>query len=124
MVIAVSFANRAVGSLVGSYDSSYAYPDTQYIEINGTRGRAVIRDTVKELILSTAGEETHRVWRPGYFNDAGRTFIYTFDRHVEDVLTALRAGAEPPIHARAGRRALELAEAAVRSFEDGVRVQT
>ena len=124
MVIAVSFANRAVGSLVGSYDSSYAYPDTQYIEINGTLGRAVIRDTVQELILSTAGEETHRVWRPGYFNDAGRTFIYTFDRHVEDVLTALRAGAEPPIHARAGRRALELAEAAVRSFGDGVRVQT
>jgi predicted dehydrogenase len=124
MAIAVSFAGRAVGSLVGSYDSSYAYPDTQYIEINGTRGRAVIRDTVQELILSTAGEETHRVWRPGYFNDSGRTFIYTFDRHVEDVLTALRAGAEPPIHARAGRRAVELAEAAVRSFEDGVRVQT
>ena len=54
----------------------------------------------------------------------GRTFIYTFDRHVEDVLAALRAGAAPPIHARAGRRALELAEAAIRSFDDGVRVQT
>ncbi|MGA2758419.1 MAG: Gfo/Idh/MocA family oxidoreductase, partial [Solirubrobacteraceae bacterium] len=64
VVIAVAFASRALGSLVGSYDSSYAYPDTQYIEINGTRGRAVIRDTVQELTLSTAGEETHRVWRP------------------------------------------------------------
>ena len=123
MAIAVSFANHAVGSLVGTYDSSYAYPDTQYIEINGTRGHAIIRDTVQELILSTAGDETHRVWRPGYFNDDARTFIYTFDRHVEDVLTALRAGADPPIHARAGRRAVELAEASVRSFEDGVRVK-
>lgn len=124
VVIAVAFASRALGSLVGSYDSSYAYPDTQYIEINGTRGRAVIRDTVQELVLSTAGEETHRVWRPGYFNDLGRTFTNTFDRHVEDILAALRAGEEPPIHARAGRRAVELATASVRSFEDGVRVMT
>jgi len=124
VVIAVAFASRALGSLVGSYDSSYAYPDTQYIEINGTRGRAVIRDTVAELTLSTAGEETHRVWRPGYFNDLGRTFTNTFDRHVEDILTALRAGEQPPIHARCGRRALELAAASVRSFENGVRVMS
>jgi predicted dehydrogenase len=124
MVIAVAFANGAVGSLVGTYDSSYAYPDTQYIEVNGTRGRALVKDTVQELILSTAGEETHRVWRPGYFNDEGRTFTHTFDRHVEDVLTALRAGGEPPIHARSGQRAVELAEASVRSFSDGVRVRT
>jgi len=124
VVIAVAFASRALGSLVGSYDSSYAYPDTQYIEINGTRGRAVIRDTVQELTLATAGEETHRVWRPGYFNDLGRTFTNTFDRHVEDILTALRAGEEPPIHARCGRRAVELAAASVRSFDDGARVMT
>ncbi|HEY2320403.1 MAG TPA: Gfo/Idh/MocA family oxidoreductase [Solirubrobacteraceae bacterium] len=123
VVIAVAFAGGGVGSLVGTYDSSYAYPDTQYIEVNGTRGRALVKDTVQELVLSTAGEETHRVWRPGYFNDLGRTFTHTFDRHVEDVLTALRAGSEPPIHARAGRRAVELAEASVRSFEDGIRVQ-
>ena len=124
VVIAVQFASRALGSLVGTYDSSYAYPDTQYIEINGTRGRAVIRATVQELMLSTAGEETHRVWRPGYFNDLGRTFTNTFDRHVEDILTALRAGEEPPIHARSGRRAVELAAASVRSFADGARVMT
>lgn len=124
MVIAVRFANRAVGSLVGTYDSSYAYPDAQYIEINGTLGRALIRDTVQELTLSRVGSETHEVWRPGYFNDLDRTFAHTFDRHVDDVLAALRAGREPPIHARAGRRSVELATAAVRSFEQGVRVAT
>ena len=75
-------------------------------------------------MLSTAGEETHRVWRPGYFNALGRTFTNTFARHVEDILTALRAGEEPPIHARSGRRAVELAAASVRSFDDGVRVMT
>jgi predicted dehydrogenase len=124
MAIAVAFANHAVGSLLGSYDTSYAYPDSQYIEVNGTRGRALIRDTVQELILSRAGEETHRVWRPGYFNDAGRTFTNTFDRHADEILHALRTDAQPPVHARAGQRAVQLAAASVRSFEEGVRVAT
>ena len=101
-------------------------------------------------MLSTAGEETHRVWRPGYFNDLGRTFTNTFDRHVEDILTALRVtptlqesgeGRTAPCGtsgrgrprsnrrsrvpgARSGRRAVELAAASVRSFDDGVRVMT
>jgi predicted dehydrogenase len=41
---------------------------------------------------------------------------------VDAVLAALRAGAEPPVHARAGRRALELAHAAIRSHETGTRI--
>jgi predicted dehydrogenase len=41
LVLALHFANGAVGSLVGSYDSSYAYPDTAMPGRNGPR-RAVI----------------------------------------------------------------------------------
>jgi predicted dehydrogenase len=122
LAVALEFVNGAVGSLVGSYDSSYTYPDTQLIEVNGTRGRALIEDTVRRLTLSTAGDETHRVWEAGYFNDEARTFEYTFDRHVDAVLEAFRAGEQPPVHARAGRRALELAMGIVRSYEEGVRV--
>ncbi len=123
LAVALEFASGAVGSLVGSYDSSYAYPDTQYIEINGTEGRALIQDTVKRLTLQKVGDEARQVWEPGYFNDEARTFVYTFDRHVEAILTAFRAGEEPPIHARAGLRALRLADAIIESFEKGVRVQ-
>jgi hypothetical protein len=36
LVVALHFANGAVGSLVGSYDSSYAYPATHHLEVNGT----------------------------------------------------------------------------------------
>lgn len=122
LAVALELGAGAVGSLVGSYDSSYAYPGTQYIEINGTAGRALIEDTVQRLTLSRVGDETHRVWQAGYFNDEARTFAYTFDRHVDAVLAALRAGAEPPIHARAGRRALAVATAIIDSFERGVRV--
>jgi predicted dehydrogenase len=108
--------------MAGSYDSSYAYPLTHYVEVNGTAGRLFIEDTVKRLTLSRTGDETREVWEAGYFNDADREFHQTFDRHVDALLPALRAGAEPPIHARAGRRALELAMGIIASFEQGSRV--
>lgn len=122
IALALEFENRAVGTMLGSYDSSYAYPDSQLIEINGTEGRVVIRDTVRELSLQRVGEETATVWRAGYFNDEARNFHGTFDRHVDAVLAALRAGAEPPVHAAAGRRALLLAQAAISSHASGQRV--
>ncbi len=124
IAIALEFANGAVGTMLGSYDSSYAYPDAQRIEINGTAGRAVINDTVRELSIQRSGDETASVWRAGYFNDEARNFHGTFDRHVDAIVAALRSGEEPPIHARAGRRALALARAAIESFETGRRVPT
>lgn len=124
LAVAVSFANGAVGTLLGSYDSSYAYPDAHRLEINGTLGRAVVEDTVRRLTLSRSGDEASTVWQAGYFNDEARGFLLTFDRHVEALLAALRAGDDPPVHARAGRRALELAHAIIRSAESGTRVVT
>jgi predicted dehydrogenase len=122
VALALEFHNRAVGTMLGSYDSSYAYPDSQLVEINGTEGRLVIHDTVRELSIQRVGDETAQVWRAGYFNDEARDFHGTFDRHVEAVLAALRAGEQPPVHASAGRRALELAQAAISSHETGRRV--
>jgi predicted dehydrogenase len=124
VAIALRFASGAVGTMLGTYDSSYAYPDTQRIEIDGVAGRAVIHDTVRSVSIQKVGDETARVWSAGYFNDEARNFHGTFDRHVEAILTALRAGQQPPVHARAGRRALELAHAAIQSFESGKRVST
>jgi predicted dehydrogenase len=121
LALALEFENRAVGTMLGSYDSSYAYPDSQLVEINGTEGRVVIHDTVRELSIHRAGDDTARVWRAGYFDDEARDFHGTFDRHVERILDAFRAGAEPPVHARAGRRALLLADTAIRSHETGMR---
>jgi predicted dehydrogenase len=122
VALALEFENGAVGTMLGSYDSSYAYPDSQLIEVNGTTGRAVIRDTVREVEISRAGDEVTSRWRAGYFDDEARWFAGTFDRHVDDVIRAVRAGGPPPIHARAGRRALEVAQIAIRSHELGQRV--
>ncbi len=124
LAVALHFAGGAVGSLVGSYDSSYAYPATHYVELNGTAGRLQIEDTVRRFTVQAAGDETARVWQAGYFNDHDRGFHHTFDRHLDHLLDALRHGHEPPIHARAGRRALALAHAIIRSFETGTRIST
>jgi myo-inositol 2-dehydrogenase / D-chiro-inositol 1-dehydrogenase len=123
IAVALKFANGAVGNLTGSYDSSYAYPDTHSVEVNGTDGRLLIEDTVKRFTLSRAGDETRQVWEAGYFNDTDRDFHATFDKHVDALLQALRVGDPPPVPATAGRRALELAQAIITSFESGRRVE-
>jgi predicted dehydrogenase len=117
--VSLGFDGGAVGSMLGSYDSSYAYPDTQRIEVNGTAGRLIVRDTVRELVVQTAGDPVERRWRAGYFDDEARDFHATFDRHVDRVLDAFRASDAPPVHARAGRRALQLAHAVIESHETG-----
>lgn len=122
LVLALRFASGAVGSLVGSYDSSYAYPGTHLLEVNGTAGRATIEDTVRRYTFQARGEETGEVWQAGYFNDHDRDFHHTFDAHIEALLAAFKAGQPPPIHARAGRRALLLARAAIEAFEAGCRI--
>jgi len=124
LAVALEFASGAVGTMLGSYDSSYAYPGAHHLEVNGTLGRALVEDTVARLTISRAGDEVHEVWQAGYFNDVGRDFHATFDRHVDAVLDALGAGGPPPVHARAGQRAVDLAAAIIHAFESGARVTT
>jgi predicted dehydrogenase len=123
VALALAFEGGPVGTMLGSYDSSYAYPDSQLIEVNGTEGRLVIHDTVRRLSIHRVGDETASVWQAGYFRDDARDFHGTFDRHVDALLDAFRAGDAPPIPAQAGRRALQLADAAIRSHDTGHRVE-
>ena len=123
LALALHFESGAVGTLLGSYDTSYAYPETHRVEISGTGGRVLIEDTVRRFTYSAAGSETAEVWQAGYFNDRDRSFYLTFDAHMDAVLAALKAGDPPPVHARAGRRALAIAQAAIQSYRSGGRVR-
>lgn len=122
LAVALHFAGGAVGTLLGSYDSSYAYPGTHRLELNGTAGRLLVEDTVRRYVFTETGSETSSVWEAGYFNDDDRRFHALFERHLDDLVPAFLAGREPPVHARAGRRALLLARAVIRSYESGSRV--
>lgn len=124
MAVSMTLLGGGVASLVGSYDSSYAYPGTHYLELNGAKGRIVIEDTVASYSYSRAGDEMRAVWSAGYFNDAGRSFHAMFERYLDDMVPAFREGRPPPVHARAGRRALELALACMESHSTGHRITT
>ncbi|MBT5875480.1 MAG: Gfo/Idh/MocA family oxidoreductase [Candidatus Latescibacteria bacterium] len=119
MVIALQFESGAVGALIGSYDTSYAYPRTHWLEINGGKGQVTVEDTVRCFTFQEAGNETAEVWRAGYFNDSDRQFQLTFDSYFEDMIQAFRSGGPPPVQAKAGRRALALALASIRSYQEG-----
>jgi myo-inositol 2-dehydrogenase/D-chiro-inositol 1-dehydrogenase len=122
MSLALRFECGAVGSLIGTYDSSYAYPDTQRVELDGTAGRVVMQDTVKRYSYHPIGSELGEVWEAGYFNDVDREFHRTLDKHMNVLLTAFKAGDPPPIHAEAGLRVLKIADAAIRSWTTGTRI--
>lgn len=122
LAIALHFAAGAVGTLLGSYETSYAYPQTHAVEVSGARGRLLIEDTVRRYTYSPHDSETAQVWQAGYFNDVDRSFRLTFDKHVDALLANFKAGRPPPVHARAGRRALLLATACIESFTTGRRV--
>lgn len=123
LAVALHFASGAVGSLVGSYDSSYAYPATHSLEVNGDAGRVLVTDTVKRWEFSRAGDATRQVWESGYFDDRSRDFEYTFDRYLDAMVPALAAGSPAPVPMAAGLRALVLARAIIESFRDGRRVR-
>ena len=46
------------------------------------------------------------MWTAGYFNDPDRAFHAMFERYLDEMVPAFRSGAAPPVHARAGARAL------------------
>jgi predicted dehydrogenase len=123
LAIALHFKNGAVGSMTGSYDTSYAYPNTHSVEISGTQGRLLIEDTIRKYTLSFHNNETAQVWQAGYFNDRDRSFYQTFDRHFDHLLKSFRAKEAPPVPASAGRRALLLAMACIASFKTAQRVE-
>ena len=51
-VVSMKFKNNSIGSLLGSYDTSYAYPNSHYVEINGSKGRILIEDQVKKYTFN------------------------------------------------------------------------
>jgi predicted dehydrogenase len=122
VALALRFRGGAVGTLLGSYDSSYVNRNTHVVEVGGTKGRVLIEDTTQRYTFNAAGNETAEVWQAGYFNDRDRSFYQTFDLHMDAVMDAFKRGGPPPIHARAGRRALRLGLAAIESFRSGARV--
>jgi predicted dehydrogenase len=122
VVLSLGLGDGSVAAAIGSYDSSFEYPLAHYFELNGTLGRILIQDTTRKFTFTPKGSETSETWEAGLFNDQARSFSRMMDLHVDALLTAFRDGRPPPVHARCGWRALQIAEAATLSHRQGRRV--
>jgi myo-inositol 2-dehydrogenase/D-chiro-inositol 1-dehydrogenase len=122
--LALRFANGGVGSFVGTFDASEYYEQSQFIEINGKRGRLLMEDSVRKYTFQSVDSRVAEVWNPGYFQDDERRFDKNLDRHLDRLIPNLVRGEAPPVPAERGLRALELAWKAVESFRTGRRVDT
>jgi myo-inositol 2-dehydrogenase/D-chiro-inositol 1-dehydrogenase len=115
--VTARFDNGAVGSLLGSWDSSYRHPAAQMLEVSGTEGRLQVENVVDaaRLFRHEAGE--YSVWKPPLFDTDRRDFWHTIDAHLHAFVDALLRDRPPPVGGHDGLRALEVTFAAIRSFE-------
>jgi predicted dehydrogenase len=121
--VAVRFASSAVGSLLGSWDSSYEHPGSQRFEYCAVGGRVEVDDVVDAVRLYRNEDDTYREWRPGIFDARRRDFWRTIDAHVHAFVDAILDDRPAPVGATAGVKALELCVACARSFESRRAVQ-
>ena len=120
--LALKFTSGAVGTFLATMDANSSNRLCQLIEIGGTNGRILIEDNVRRYSFQRTDSDTEEVWQAGFFDDDGRSFNRSLDRYLDDMLTAFRDGKKPPVPATEGLRALEIAYAAVESFETGKRI--
>jgi predicted dehydrogenase len=115
--VTVKFTSGAVGSLLGSWDSSYSHPGSQLLEVSGTEGRVVVDNVVDSVRLFRHDSDTYQEWRPGIFDAPSHDFWRTIDAHVHAFVDAVAQGRPPPVSGADGLRALELTFEAIRSSE-------
>jgi myo-inositol 2-dehydrogenase/D-chiro-inositol 1-dehydrogenase len=113
--VSVRFASGSVGSLLGSWDSSYDHPAAQVFEYCGTRGRVVVENVIDAVRFFRHDDPVYGEWRPGLFDGERRDFWRTIDAHLAAFVDAVADGRPPPVSGRDGLRALELTLAAGRS---------
>jgi myo-inositol 2-dehydrogenase / D-chiro-inositol 1-dehydrogenase len=119
--ISLRFANGAVGTLLGSWDSSYSHPRSVVFELSGTEGRVEVENIVDSVRMFRTDQPGSIEWHPGLF-DRRRDFWRTIDAHIGAFVDAVRDDREPPVSAADGIMALEATFAAIRSFEEGAPV--
>lgn len=121
--VTVRFDGGAVGTLLGSWDSSYAHPAAEVLEASGTEGRLIVDNVVDSVRLFRHDDPAYTEWRAELFDAERRDFWRTIDTHIDAFVTAVEAGRDPPVTGRDGVMALEATYAAITSFEQGAVVQ-
>jgi predicted dehydrogenase len=119
--ISLRFTSGAVGTVLGSWDSSYSHPRSVVFEVSGTEGRVEVENVVDSVRTYRHDRAGFTEWRPGLF-EGRRDFWRTVDVHLGAFIDAVRDDRDPPVSWVDGLRALDATFAAIASFEQGVPV--
>jgi predicted dehydrogenase len=118
------FKNGCVGGLTGSYDIERGHP-MERCEVGGTRGRFVLEDMWREVILYPADSPEKTVYTNpvfGGFRDFEETFRERIHRFLEEVAGGV-APARIDGSGADGLAAQKVLQAAIESLEKGTVVR-
>ena len=121
--LSIRFKNGGIASFLATLDANEHNRLSQMIEIGGVNGRILIEDNVQKYTYQATDSDMAETWQAGFFEDDLRCFGKNLDRHLDALIPALLRKDTPPVPASKGLRALELAYAAIESFETGKRIE-
>lgn len=117
IAISVKYAEERVGTLMASWDSAFTHP-IEFVEVCGTKGYMRIDNIVEGISLYPHNDQTVRMWKPNIFDTGALTFDKIFEYRVHAFVDDIIAGREPAPTGLDGLKALQMIEAAIKSFEE------
>ena len=120
--VAINFRFRdgCVGSSIGSWDGSFLH-DIESFEIGGTKGFIIVDNILDGVRFYPVDDPEYRCWNPTIFHRSD--FSITWTNHIKVFAEKIFEGLPPPITGLDGLRSLQIAEAAIKSFETGITVK-
>ena len=122
IAISVKFANESVGTLMASWDSSFNHP-IELLEVCGRKGYFHVENIVEGINLYLHDEKSVKGWKPTIFETGALTFDKIFENRVHAFVDDILVGRTPYPTGMDGLKALQVVEAAIKSFEEGTTVQ-
>ena len=111
--------NGVVGNLIGGGEGKWRH-ESEYMEIGGTKGQAVVKNVTELAVLRKHGEELEHIWKPAITEGPGLDiFEESVKNHLDKAVECLLAGERLPSQAVCALYTQVLMQAARRSHENG-----
>lgn len=114
------FLNRpVVANLIGGGEGKWRH-ESEYLEVGGTEGQAVVKNVTQMAVLRRHEEELEQVWTPAITEGPGLDiFEESVTNHLREAVTCLSEGRRMPAQAANALYVQILMQAAKESHERG-----
>ena len=117
VAMCLKFKGETTGTLIGSWDSSFANP-IEYMEICGGKGFVCVDNIMEGVRLYIHNDRIIQSWRPNPLNETEFQFRTSFISHIHAMVDALDSGKEMPVTGEDGLKSLLILHGAIKSFEE------